>query len=410
MQQLSIRLPHTRSVFLVCIVPCGAIHDPWRLPGLAHFTEHMVARNARVARRGYSLEYEAAACFGAWMDAYTTPTETCYEMEVAPEYYDEAAAWLRAVATTMPFEDEDWNKEQRVLWLQLHNQASISTELQLRRWVYGARSRWARPVAGTIAALRQTTPAAIRRFWSKHYRPEKMFWLEVGALPHGIEPETFAATDRTGHFLTRPLTEEATLAVPIVRIIREPQSRRTMKARFDFLLPRGFAQNLENLFSLFLANRILELQLLHHLRHLQGLTDDVEVGMAHYPLRTGFGLEAFGLEPSDVMWGIVEALRACCEASAEDVWTAAQMRLRSLRSLVLKPYELGQVLQQPTGVYWMDDARFTERVTNQPAAYVAPVRDAACAVLRRDNLVAQIYGAFSPRVRRQLEQILQTIP
>lgn len=408
MQQLSVRLPNTSTVFLACVVPCGGLHDPLRLPGLAHFTEHMVARNARTLGDDYTLEYEAALKFGSWFDAYTTLTDTTYEIETLSEHYEQARAWLTQVVTSLPFSAADWRREQRVLWLQIRDREyGYYTDRLLRRLVYGARSRHARLIGGTVASLERTTPDDIRRFWRRHYKPEQMWLLEVGALPHGIEPDALATLNKSDHFLTRDLRSAVPFAGPLVHFT--PRRRDTIDIDFVFLLPEEFAREPELLFCALMLYRILEAKLLQRLRHWEGDISEIEMGIEFHPLRLYVGAEANGKQPLSVVKRALEAVWACRSPTMDDLLMSARLALSYLRSLLGSPHRFGRHLLTPTGIYWAEEMDFVQRVIASPEAYLDTLRAAAERAIHAERLVLFLRGVFSSKAREQIREKLANL-
>lgn len=70
-------------------VAVGSFSDPVEIPGLAHFCEHMILLGSEKhpEENGYSKFVESHC---GSVNAFTTPTETCYVFDVAPEYLYES--------------------------------------------------------------------------------------------------------------------------------------------------------------------------------------------------------------------------------------------------------------------------------------------------------------------------------
>lgn len=406
MQRLSIRLPNASTVFLCCVVPCGGLHDPLRLAGLAHFTEHMVARNARLLGDKYSLEYEAAMRFGSWLDAYTTLVDTCFEVEILPEYYHEARDWLEQVVTALPFDEVDWHLEQRVLWLQIRNREyTYDSERLLRRLIYGSRSRPARLLSGTVRTLRRTTSGDIRRFWRKHYRPEQMFLLEVGALPDGADPESLALLDKGNHFLTRELHSGVPPRGPIVH--HTPRQRNTLTLDMAFLLPEEFARQPEQLFNALLLYRILDMKMMQYLRHWRGDISETEIGIGTYPLRIYVETEAIGggEKSLEIVEQALAAARDCQSPPVEEVTTSARLALRYLHSVQDCAYRFGQHLLTPTGIFWADELQFLQRLLESPEVYSERFRATAQQIIQPNRLVLLLSGLVSRKEQTAIREM-----
>nr|CDS30270.2 insulin degrading enzyme [Hymenolepis microstoma] len=70
-------------------VAVGSFTDPVEIPGLAHFCEHMILLGSEKypEENGYA-KFVTSHCGS--LNAFTTPTETCYVFDVAPEYLYES--------------------------------------------------------------------------------------------------------------------------------------------------------------------------------------------------------------------------------------------------------------------------------------------------------------------------------
>ncbi|VDL57935.1 unnamed protein product, partial [Hymenolepis diminuta] len=70
-------------------VAVGSFSDPVEIPGLAHFCEHMILLGSEKhpEENGYA-KFVDSHCGS--VNAFTTPTETCYAFDVAPEYLYES--------------------------------------------------------------------------------------------------------------------------------------------------------------------------------------------------------------------------------------------------------------------------------------------------------------------------------
>lgn len=402
LQRLSVRLPHASTVFLCCVVPVGAMHDPVRRSGLAHFTEHMVSRSARLMSGDYSCDYEAALKFGSYVDAYVELNRTCFEMEVPAEHYPAAREWLTQLVCTLSFSENDWRREQRVLWLQLRDRPyTYDINLLLRRLVYGARSQYARPLGGTLLSLRRTTAADIRRFWHTHYRPEQMFLLEVGALPHGIEPENLSTLARRPHFLTRDLRSTPRNG-PIVRFTA--RRMHTLDIDIAFLIPDACVQDTPRLLSVLLLPRLLEVKLMQRLRHEQGDISDAYGSLNRYPLSLDVEMEAIGRHPVQVLERVFQAVSECRQVNPDDLIAVSRLRLTYLRGLTNSPADFGKHLLSPTGILYADNLRLQEQILTTPSRTAETVRDVAQRILASKNLILMLRGGFSRQEKEEIKE------
>lgn len=409
--RLAIRLPHASTVSICCIVPYGGIHDPYRLPGLAHFTEHMVARNAPRTPNA-PADYESALRFGGFLDAYMSLSLTGFEIEVPPEHHAATREWLIRLICDFSCNEEDWKREQRVLWLQIRDHKYVyDTNVILRRLLYGTRSRYSRRIGGTVPSLRRTTCADIYRFWRRHYKPERMFLLEVGALPDGIEPSALLAIteqEKLRHFLTRNLHCTFSRNEPLVRF--EPYRTSVLDVDLVFLIPADIVRSPERLLCTQLLSRLLQIKLIQRLRHEHGDISEVYGGLSAYPLRIHRDFEAIGKYPVRVVERALLAASECRAPSVEDLIAAAHLRFRYLHTLLGSAAEFANHLLQPTGLFYAEELQLQREILSAPERSVALVHEVAQRVLTRANLVLMLRGRFTSEERASIQELASRFP
>lgn len=199
-------------VSLRLVVGVGFAHEEPEEAGLAHFIEHMVFNGTRrypgtsliaeMQRRGVAL--------GPDLSAFTFLTHTLYQLDAPSASPKDLRRWfgvLRDFADGATFDVREVRQERKVIASELRDRVSVGTraERERRRILYPA-SIIGRADDGDPARV---DPAALRRFYGKWYRPDRMLLVAVG----DVEPAMLEATLREEFS-----TLEARGAAPVVRL------------------------------------------------------------------------------------------------------------------------------------------------------------------------------------------------
>ncbi len=183
-------------------VDAGSLMELDRERGLAHYLEHLAFKATTAFPDGKMVEtlQKAGLAFGAHTNAHTSFDETVYKLDlpdVKPATLDLALRALAGQAGGMLLKAEDIEHERGVILAEMRDRDSPG--LRVARALYAA-TYPGTPIPdrfpiGTKEDVSAIDAAAMRRFYERWYRPERMHLVLVGA----IEPAQAEAAIRT-HF------------------------------------------------------------------------------------------------------------------------------------------------------------------------------------------------------------------
>ncbi|HZZ68315.1 MAG TPA: insulinase family protein [Phenylobacterium sp.] len=158
--------------------------------GVAHFVEHMGFSGTRSFPES-RLEATFAplgVAFGRDHNAATELTQTTYQIDLpAAEAgeVDQAMTWLRDVADGMLFQEAAVAKERGVIQAERATRAGAFGDLRQRMEDFQdatLRANARQPI-GTEASIAAMTPARLKAFYDRWYRPDNAVVVLVGDLP-----------------------------------------------------------------------------------------------------------------------------------------------------------------------------------------------------------------------------------
>ncbi|HEX7943990.1 MAG TPA: pitrilysin family protein, partial [Phenylobacterium sp.] len=158
--------------------------------GLAHFVEHMAFNGTRnFAEDALTGAFARLGVgFGRDHNAYTGQASTTFHLDLPnaePAELDAAFLWLRDVADGMLFQADAIEREKGVVLSEREARSDAGDEWRqaMADFTYkGLRSN-VRDPAGKIEVVRAATPARLRAFYDRWYRPEHAVVIVVGDAP-----------------------------------------------------------------------------------------------------------------------------------------------------------------------------------------------------------------------------------
>lgn len=180
-------------VSLRLIVQAGSLDERDDERGYAHFVEHMAFTGTTHYPPGRLFLFleGIGLSFGADLNAETGFTRTIYKLDLpAGRYLPEALQVLRDYADGLTFPQESVDRQRGVI--QSEARARETWEFQLRtQWleaIYAGTPIAGRMPIGDPAVVAGAGPAALRAFYRRCYRPERMIVLVVGDIdPDALE-------------------------------------------------------------------------------------------------------------------------------------------------------------------------------------------------------------------------------
>ncbi len=176
-------------------IDAGSLHEEDDQRGWAHFVEHMLFRGTErfPDRRAREIWQELGANFGSDSNATTTPTQTVYQLDLPhadPASLDRSLDVLAEMMARARFEEAAVAAERPVVLAEKGRRPELTArfvDLSLPLFYAGLRYR-DRDTIGTDATLNGATPAGLRSFYRRWYRPDRATLVMVGdADPAAME-------------------------------------------------------------------------------------------------------------------------------------------------------------------------------------------------------------------------------
>ncbi|HEX5181942.1 MAG TPA: insulinase family protein [Allosphingosinicella sp.] len=165
----------------------GSLMETDQERGWAHFVEHMVFRGTAISgdREARETWQRLGAGFGSDTNAFTQETQTFFQLDLP--HADRAALdtsldLLDGMVDTATFDPAKVELERGVVLSEYGRRTQLNVELgDLTRSLFYAGLAFAdRDAIGTEATIRAATPAGLKAFYERWYRPERATLVMVG--------------------------------------------------------------------------------------------------------------------------------------------------------------------------------------------------------------------------------------
>ena len=178
-----------KRVALQLAVKAGSVDETDHQQGLAHFLEHMAFNGSRHFKSGEliaTLE-STGARMGPHVNAYTSFDETVYMFQVPTDKEGIVHKGLQAladVADGLTLDPKEIEKERGVVIEEWRGGLGASARIRDQQLpVLFQQSKYAeRLPIGKPEVLKSFTPAQLREFYTKWYRPDRMALIVVGDI------------------------------------------------------------------------------------------------------------------------------------------------------------------------------------------------------------------------------------
>ena len=178
-----------KRVALQLAVKAGSVDETDQQQGLAHFLEHMAFNGSRHFKSGEliaTLE-STGARMGPHVNAYTSFDETVYMFQVPTDKEGIVHKGLQAladVADGLTLDPKEIEKERGVVIEEWRGGLGASARIRDQQLpVLFHQSKYAeRLPIGKPEVLKSFTPAQLREFYTKWYRPDRMALIVVGDI------------------------------------------------------------------------------------------------------------------------------------------------------------------------------------------------------------------------------------
>ncbi|HXG55808.1 MAG TPA: insulinase family protein [Vicinamibacterales bacterium] len=178
-----------KRVMLQLAVKAGSVDETDLQQGLAHFLEHMAFNGSRNFKPGELIKTleSTGARMGPHVNAYTSFDETVYMFQVPTDKAGIVQQGLRALADVaggLTLDPKEINKERGVVieeWRGGLGAAVRIRDQQIPILFYQSKYAERLPI-GKPDVLKSFTPAQLRAFYTKWYRPDRMAVVVVGDI------------------------------------------------------------------------------------------------------------------------------------------------------------------------------------------------------------------------------------
>jgi predicted Zn-dependent peptidase len=178
------QIPGQRSATIGVWVGVGSRDESPSLHGCSHFLEHLLFKGTP-ERSAFDISI-ALDAVGGEFNAFTAKEYTCFHARVLDQDLPLAVDVLGDMVTSSLITDDDVDAERDVILdeIAMHDDDPDDVAHNLFASLAWGDSPLGRPIAGTAASIEAMTRAQIRRFYQRHYRPERMVVSVAGNLDH----------------------------------------------------------------------------------------------------------------------------------------------------------------------------------------------------------------------------------
>ncbi|MXO73661.1 insulinase family protein [Altererythrobacter aerius] len=168
-------------------IDAGSIHENDNEQGFAHLLEHMTFRESKHLADGAAIAtfQRLGATFGSDTNAETSPTHTVYKLDVPeadPAKLDEVFKLLSGMIREPALSAKGLAGDLPIVLAEKRERAAAAQRVaeESRRTLFAGQRLANRLPIGTDAALRAATPASVRAFHQRWYRPENAVIVVAG--------------------------------------------------------------------------------------------------------------------------------------------------------------------------------------------------------------------------------------
>ncbi len=197
------QVPGQRSATIGVWVGVGSRDESPALHGCSHFLEHLLFKGTpERSALDISIALDAV---GGEFNAFTAKEYTCFHARVLDEDLPLAVDVLGDMVTSSSITTEDVDAERDVILdeIAMHDDDPDDVAHNLFSALAWGESPLGRPIAGTAASIEAMTRDQIRRFYQRHYRPERMVISVAGNVDHAAVVKLVRAAFSRRGFLDR---------------------------------------------------------------------------------------------------------------------------------------------------------------------------------------------------------------
>jgi zinc protease len=176
-------------------IDAGSLHEADQERGWAHFVEHMAFRGTRdfADREARHVWQKLGASFGSDTNAFTSPTQTVYQLDLPnadASEIDLSLDVIAGMADNALFDPATVEAEKKVILAEKGRRPELTNRYIETSWplFYAGLKIAERDTIGTEPTLRAATAEGLRGFYERWYRPDRATLIIVGdADPKALE-------------------------------------------------------------------------------------------------------------------------------------------------------------------------------------------------------------------------------
>jgi len=171
-------------------IDAGSLEEAQNERGFAHLIEHLTFRESKYLGFGEAIPHfqRLGARLGVDTNAQTTPTQTVYQLDlpsVKPETIEETIKLFSGMVREPTLSAADLAADLPIVLAEARERGGPDKHVSdaQRELLFAGQPLGSRPPIGDLAVLQAATPAAVKAFHDKWYRPEKTVVVVVGDAP-----------------------------------------------------------------------------------------------------------------------------------------------------------------------------------------------------------------------------------
>ena len=171
-------------------IDAGSLYETESEQGFAHLIEHLTFRESKYLGNNQAIPtwQRLGASFGTDTNAETTPTQTVYKLDlpnVSQTSLDESMKLLSGMIEAPALSYANLRTEVPIVLAERRERTGADERVAkaTRDTLFAGQLLAERPPIGTVETLQAATPAAVRAFQDRWYRPENTVIVVVGDYP-----------------------------------------------------------------------------------------------------------------------------------------------------------------------------------------------------------------------------------
>jgi zinc protease len=168
-------------------IDAGSIHETDAEQGFAHLIEHMTFRESKYLADGAAIPtfQRLGATFGSDTNAETSPTQTVYKLDVPdadPAKLEEVFKLLSGMIEAPTLSAKGLSEDLPIVLAEKRERGAAAQRVaeESRKTIFSGQRLANRLPIGTEETLNAATPASVRAFHSRWYRPENTVVVVAG--------------------------------------------------------------------------------------------------------------------------------------------------------------------------------------------------------------------------------------